>query len=62
MIQQLIRNKFVPEAYNEIQPMIQKIIQYNNFYEWYNIKGEPKGSNNFKGLAGVICKAIQMLR
>lgn len=62
MIQQLISYGFVPEAYDELQPMVQKIIQYNNFYEWYNVKGEPKGSNNFKGSAGVICKAIQMLR
>jgi hypothetical protein len=62
MIQQLVVNGFISDAYHELQPMIQKILEYNSFYEWYNVKGEPKGSNNFKGSAGVICKAIQMLR
>jgi hypothetical protein len=61
MIQQLAGNGFTAEAYDELQPMIQKILQYNSFYEWYDIKGEGKGSNNFKGSAGVICKAIEML-
>jgi len=77
MIQQLIIHGFVREAYTEIRPMIQRVIENKGFYEWYEpsrfeIKlsgirwyrpgGNPQGSGNFRGEAGVLAKAIQMLR
>lgn len=60
MIQQLIANGFVEEAYNEITPMIDRVIKNNGFFEWYGQGGVPSGSGHFKGSAGVLCKAIEM--
>lgn len=60
MIQQLIANGFVNEAYDEIRPMISRVIQNNGFYEWYGMGGVPSGSGHFKGSAGVLAKAIEM--
>lgn len=61
MIQQLIRNGFVKEAYAEIRPMIDQSITNKGFYEWYGQGNVPSGSGNFKGAAGVLAKAIEML-
>lgn len=60
MIQQLIANGFIEEAYNEITPMIDRVIKNNGFFEWYGQGGVPSGSGHFKGSAGVLCKAIEM--
>ncbi len=62
MIQQLILNGFIEEAWEEIQPMVDRVIKNNGFYEWYTIDGIPKGAGNFRGEAGVLAKAIEMLR
>lgn len=61
MIQQLILNGFVEEAYQEINPMINRVIKNNGFYEWYGMGNIPSGSVNFKGSAGVLAKAIHLL-
>lgn len=60
MIQQLIRNGFVEEAYEHIQPMVKRVKDNNGFYEWYTVNNEPKGSGTFRGEAGVLWKAIQL--
>ncbi|SDS34986.1 Amylo-alpha-1,6-glucosidase [Mucilaginibacter mallensis] len=62
MIQQLIRYGFVKEAYEELQPMINRTIKDNGFYEWYGVDGKPNGSAAFKGSAGVLAKAIDQLK
>lgn len=62
MIQQLVANGFVGEAYSEMQPMINRVIKNGKFYEWYGIDGKPAGSADFKGSAGVLSKAIDMLK
>lgn len=62
MIQQLIANGFVNEAYTEVRPMIDRVILNNGFYEWYGMGGVPSGSGHFKGSAGVLTKAIEMFR
>ena len=62
MIQQLIANGFLEEAYNEIRPMIDRVIKNKGFYEWYQVDGKPNGSGAFKGSAGTLAKAIKMLR
>lgn len=62
MIQQLIANGFVNDAYLEIRPMIDRVIANNKFYEWYGIDGKPRGSGDFRGEAGVLAKSIKMLR
>ena len=77
MIQQLVANGFPLEAYEEIQPMVNRVLKNKGFYEWYAIKrfdirksgfrwygslGKPNGSSEFRGEAGVLAKAIKMLR
>lgn len=60
MIQQLIRNCFVKEAYVHIQPMVKRVKDNHGFFEWYTVNNEPKGSGTFRGEAGVLWKAIQL--
>ena len=62
MITALVRHGFAREAYEELQPMISRVIQNDGFYEWYTIEGEPKGAGNFRGSAGVLMEAIDALR
>lgn len=61
MIQQLVANGFVEEAYDEIRPMIDRVIKNQSFFEWYGMGGVPSGSGHFKGSAGVLAKAIEMM-
>ncbi|MGL5618797.1 MAG: amylo-alpha-1,6-glucosidase [Tannerellaceae bacterium] len=61
MIQQLARNGYTQEAYDEIQPMIERVVKNDGFYEWYGQGNVPSGSGHFKGSAGVLAKAIEML-
>ncbi|MCB0601319.1 MAG: hypothetical protein KDC28_08830 [Saprospiraceae bacterium] len=60
MIQQLIRYDMVAEAYEQIQPMVQRVKANNGFYEWYTVDNQPKGSGTFRGSAGVLYDAIKM--
>ncbi len=60
MIQQLIRNGFVKEAYEQIQPMVKRVKDNDGFYEWYTVSNDPEGSGTFRGSAGVLYKAILM--
>jgi hypothetical protein len=78
MIEQLIANNLVQEAYDEIKPMIKRVITNKGFYEWYDntkfdlslrhgikwygLSGKPQGSGDFRGSAGVLAKDVQMLR
>ena len=57
MIQQLIKNGFVKEAYEQVQPMLKRVKVNNGFYEWYTVDNKPKGSPTFRGEAGVLYKA-----
>ena len=61
MIQQLVANGFVEEAYDEIRPMIDRVIKNQGFFEWYGMGGVPSGSGHFNGSAGVLAKAIEMM-
>lgn len=60
MIQQLIQHGFIKEAYEQIQPMVKRVIDNNGFYEWYSVDNKPRGSGTFRGEAGVLYKAIMM--
>ena len=62
IVQQLIANDLVEEAYILIRPMVDRVLKNNGFYEWYKIDGTPAGSADFKGSAGVLAKSIIMLR
>ena len=61
MIQQLVKNGFVQEAYEQLVPMTDRVKANDGFYEWYTIKNEPKGSGTFRGSAGVLYTSILML-
>ena len=60
MIQQLIANGFVDEAYELARPMFKRVVQNDGFYEWYKMDGSPEGSGDFKGSAGVLAKSIEL--
>ena len=62
MIMGLIENGFIAEAYDELQPMLARVVENNGFYEWYTPAGEPMGSGTYRGEAGVLYKCNQMLR
>ena len=58
MIQQLIKNGFVQEAYEQMIPMVKRVKDNNGFYEWYSVDNKPRGSGTFRGEAGVLYTAI----
>ena len=60
-IQQLVANGFVEEAYQEIQPMVGRALENGGFWEWYTRNNEPAGWGTFRGSAGALGRAIQML-
>lgn len=61
MIQQLVNYGFYREAYEQVQPMLERAIINDGFYEWYTIKNEPKGSASYRGSAGVLYQALVLL-
>lgn len=61
MIQQLIKYEFVKEAYEQLLPMTNRVVKNNGFYEWYTVENKPEGSGTFRGSAGVLFIAIEML-
>ena len=61
MIQQLVRYGFVQEAYEQGMPMFERVQANDGFFEWYSVNNEPKGSGTFRGSAGVLYKAIEMM-
>lgn len=63
IVEALLPYNMVNEAYDELKPMLQRTIKYNGFYEWYDVQnGNPKGSGNFRGEAGVLYDAITKLK
>ncbi|MBV5348950.1 hypothetical protein JZU61_04755 [bacterium] len=58
MIQELIKAGFVQEAYEQVQPMVKRVIDNKGFYEWYSVDNKPRGSGTFRGEAGVLYTAI----
>ncbi len=62
MIRQLARNGYAAEAWQELQPMLDRVIRDGNFYEWYTPDGKGRGSAAFKGSAGTLATAIRVLR
>lgn len=60
MIQQLIKNGFVEEAWKQMLPMVKRVKDNEGFFEWYTVNNEPKGSGTFRGSAGVLYEAIRM--
>ena len=61
MIQELVKNGYAKEAYEQLVPMTNRVVENDGFYEWYTVKNEPEGSGTFRGSAGVLHKAIILL-
>jgi len=61
MITQLVQYGFVEQAYEQLQPMILRVLKNKGFYEWYTVDNKPKGSGTFRGSAGVLYNAIASL-
>jgi len=62
MIQQLVRLGYVAEAYRDLRPMVDRVVRTGDFHEWWTRDDQPRGSGNFRGSAGVLGEAIEMLQ
>ena len=62
MIEALIQYGMLEEAYAELQPMLQRVVDYDGFFEWYKLDGTPVGSGTYRGAAGVLFRANEALR
>lgn len=62
MIQQLVRYGFIEEAYRALRPMVDRVERVGDFHEWWTPDNQPRGSAQFRGSAGVLGQAIEMLR
>lgn len=60
MVQQLIRYGFVEEAYQELKPMVAGVVD-GGFREWWTPDGRPRGVPRYRGSAGVLGRAVEML-
>ena len=60
MVQQLIVHGMVADAWQEFEPMIDRVVKHKGFYEWWSPSNEPHGSGSFRGSAGVLLKAATM--
>lgn len=58
MITALIENGFEEEAWEQAQPMLDRVIKNKGFFEWYTKDNKPNGSGMFRGSAGVLLDAI----
>jgi len=62
MIQQLTNYGYFQEAYEQLQPMVKRVVDNNGFFEWYSVDNKPRGSGTFRGEAGVLYTAITQLQ
>lgn len=62
MIQALIEQGDIAEAYRELRPMVERVRRVGGFYEWWSRDNQPRGSGDFRGSAGVLGRAIELLQ
>lgn len=62
MIQQLVRQDRVAEAYRDLRPMLERVKRTGDFHEWWSLDNQPRGSGGYRGSAGVLGEAIEMLQ
>src|SRR5690606_15853757 len=60
MVIALFENGFKEQAYEHLQPMLDRVIKNDGFFEWYTVDNMPNGSASFKGSAGVLYDAIEL--
>ena len=61
MVQDLVVQGYAADAYRELQPMVARVKRAGSFYEWWTPENKPRGSSDFRGSAGVLARAIEML-
>ena len=61
MVQDLIDEEDIADAYREIRPMIDRVVRVGGFYEWWTPDNQPRGSAGFRGSAGVLGRDIDLL-
>jgi hypothetical protein len=61
IIQQMVAHGQAQLAYQELGPMLDRVLRDDGFFEWYTRAGEGKGSAEYRGSAGQIAKAVDML-
>ena len=61
-IQALVQYGMLHEAYDELRPMLQRVVDHGGYYEWYKLDGTPVGSGTYRGTAGVLFTASEALR
>jgi hypothetical protein len=62
IIQQMVRHGQVQTAYQELSPMLDRVLRDKGFFEWYTREGAPRGSAEYRGTAGQLAVAIDMLQ
>lgn len=62
IIQQMVAYGQVQLAYQELAPMLSRVVRDDAFYEWYTRDGTRQGSSDYRGSAGELVKAIDMLQ
>lgn len=61
-VRQLAQAGLVRESYRELQPMLDRVLKHQGFFEWWTPANAPMGAGKFRGAAGVLCQAIDELR
>jgi hypothetical protein len=61
-VRQLAANGFVDESYRELDPMLDRVLEHDGFFEWWTPDNQPRGTGSFRGSAGVLIEAIRELR
>ncbi|ROZ74408.1 amylo-alpha-1,6-glucosidase [Ramlibacter sp. WS9] len=61
IIQQMVARGQPQMAHQEIGPMLDRVLRDDGFYEWYSRDGKGQGSAEYRGSAGQIALAIDML-
>ena len=62
MIIALAQSGCYKEAWTHLQPFLDRVIKHEGFYEWYSMSGTPHGSGTFRGSAGVLMEAVELLQ
>ena len=44
-----------------LKPIVDRVVEHGDFFEWWAKDGSPQGSKKFHGAAGVLGQAIDML-
>jgi hypothetical protein len=61
IIQQMVVQGNAQLAYDELGPMLDRVLRDQGFFEWYTRDGQARGSADYRGTAGQLAKAIDML-